>query len=110
MHMQKHNNDTLALIRLSEIVSLAEFLSVDTISVRNTEPIYPVTVGEKIACYALDIVLLHEWSSDETEQAVAPLEEALQQLDTGVDKPAVWNDLFIANSALKAYLQSKPQK
>lgn len=108
--MKNHNNDILALIRLSEVVSLAEFLSVGIISVRNTEPMYPVTVGEKNACYALDIVLLHEWSSDKTKQAVAPLEEALQQLDAGVDKPAVWNDLFIANSALKAYLQSKPQK
>lgn len=108
MHTQ--NYDHVTLVRLSEIVSFAEFLSVDTVSIRNTEPVYPVTIGEKIACYALDIILLHEWSSDETEQIVSPLEDALQQLDTGVDRPNTWNDLFIANTTLKKYLEQSEQQ
>jgi hypothetical protein len=104
--MKLQKEDYTTLVRLSEIVSFAEFLSIETVSIRNTEPIYPVTVGEKIACYALDIALLHEWSSTEAEYVSEPLIDALQQLDTGVDRPDTWHSLFIANDALKTYIEN----
>lgn len=103
--MKSYDNDYSTLIRLSEIVSFAEFLTTDTVSIQNTEPVYPVTVGEKIACYALDIILLHDWSSKEAEDIAESLQEALHLLDTGVDRPDTWNALFIANTSLKAYLE-----
>lgn len=106
--MQRHENDHSELIRLSEIVSFAEFLSVETVSVRNTEPVYPVTIGEKLVCYALHPLLTHEWSSSEVEQVADPLEDALHLLDTGVDRPDTWRSLFTANAALKAYLERPP--
>ena len=103
--MKSHNNDYLTLVRLSQTVSLAEFLSIETVAVRNTKPEYPVTIGEKIVCYALHPLLTHEWSSHEAEIICEPLEDSLSLLDTGVDRPEAWSDLFVANTALKAYLE-----
>lgn len=109
-HMEPCNNDYSVLVRLSEIVSFAEFLSIKTVAVRNLEPKYPMTIGEKIVCYVLHPLLLHEWSSREAEKICEPLEESLFLLDTGVDRPDAWNDLFVANIALKEYLEKPPKQ
>lgn len=100
-------HETTLLVRLSEIVSFAEYLPMEMIAQRNTEPKYPVTVGELLASYALDIVLRYEWKVPENEYIVEPLLDALNTLDTGVDQPKARGALFEANSELKKYLDSK---
>lgn len=103
--MELPNDDHLTLVRLSEMISFAEFLSVETVAVPNTEPNSPVTIGEKLVSYALHPLLTHEWSSHKAEKICEPLEDSLSLLDTGVDRPETWNDLFAANLALKEYLE-----
>lgn len=101
-------DDLVQLYRLSEIVSFAEYLPLDLIAQRNAEPVYPVTIGELLVTFALDIVLVYEWESESCENAAEPLESILNQLDTGVDRPEVWKDLFKANAALIARLKHTP--
>lgn len=77
------------------------------ITQHNSEPKYPVTIGELLASYTLSIILRHEWESEENEYIVDPLLNALNQLDTGVDRPNVWKELFEANKRLREYLDNK---
>ena len=99
--------ETALLIRLSEMVSFAEYLPLEVIAQRNPEPEYPVTVGELLASYILNIVLRHEWQLEKNEYVAEPLLNVLGQLDMGVDRPDMWKDLFEANSELRKYLQSE---
>lgn len=94
------------LIRLSEIVSFAESLPLDIICQRNTEPKYPVTIGELLVSYALNIVIRHDWELNENEYIVEPLINCLTQLDMGVDRPDAWKELFTANNQLKDYINN----
>lgn len=98
-------HETSLLIRFAEIVSFAEDLPLDILVRRHSEPIYPVTIGEHLVSHALGIVLRHNWESEENERVVGPLIETLHQLDTGVDRPGVWKELFAANRDLLEYLE-----
>ena len=100
------SRETVILMRLSEMISFAEYLPLEMLTERNTEPKYPVTIGEHVVNYALDIVLRHEWESSDNEYMAEPLLNALHQLDAGVDKPEVWKDLFRANAELTEYLRN----
>ncbi len=97
------------LYRLSEIISFAEYLPMEMISKRNTEPIYPVTIGELLVSYGLDIALHQdqEWKSELFENVVDSIVSILGQLDMGVDRPDVWRELFAANTELKELLRQK---
>lgn len=103
----KTSYEVTVLLRLSEMVSFAEYLPLDLITQRNPEPTYPVTIGELLANYTISIILQHKWESEENERIAEPLFDALNQLDTGVDRPAVWKELFEANKKLQEYLERK---
>ena len=98
------SNEIILLHRLSEMISFAEYLSIDVVSRRNTQPVYPVTIGELLVNYTLDPLLHHEWESAEYEAKADPLFDCLQELDMGVDRPDVWKELFAANVELKKFL------
>lgn len=100
--------ETNLLTRASEIISFAEYLPIEMITVRNTEPKYPVTIGELLVNYALDIVIRQgeDWASKEHEYNAELLMELLSTLDMGVDKPDVWQKLFEANREVAEFLKN----
>mgnify|MGYP000901985090 FL=1 len=90
--------DSEVLTSALAILNFAKTLSTDTLAVRNTEPIYPVTVGEHVVAYVLSLLLQHDWQEVRLGTIAEELIEILSQLDTGVDKPVVWQELFeVAN-------------
>ena len=112
MH-KKPNNDLTQLIAIHSVVNFAETLPMETLTLRNREPVYPVTIGENIASYVLRLVLEGKWQNEGDEQAITEIESILSQLDMGVDKPQEWQNLFRANKALGVYLRghiSRPRR
>lgn len=53
---------------------------------------YPQTKGERIVVEALDLLLNQDWVDD--DPILDDMTSVLGQLDTGVDKPWAWQELF----------------
>lgn len=53
---------------------------------------YPQTEGEHIVSEALDLLLSQDWVDD--DPVLDEMTSVLGQLDTGVDKPQDWQELF----------------
>lgn len=102
---EKNTADIRHLVEIHTLINFAENLSVETVAVANIEPVYPVTVGEKLVNYVLHIVLTSEWIYDASEDAVGEISDILNQLDTGVDSIDKWQMLFDANKKLGLYIQ-----
>ena len=104
--MINESDDQVRLNTIYSILSFAESLPIELVSKANTEPVYPVTVGERITSYVLDQVLQSEWRDERGDHIIGEIEEILNQLDIGVDKPHEWHNLFLANKALGKHLHS----
>ena len=88
------SNDTSVLQAAISVLNFAESLPIEQLAERNTKPAYPVTIGERLVSYTLQLLLTHEWGDDEAEALADEMESVLSQLDTGVDKPDEWRALF----------------
>ena len=77
-------------------IEVAKSLRPEDLVRRNNEPTYPVTTSELIVSHTLHLLLTHEWQRDENEWDMSDILNSLQLLDTGVDKPQVWQELFDA--------------
>lgn len=77
-------------------IEVAKSLRPEDLARRNDEPVYPVTTSELIVSNTLHLLLTHEWQRDENEWDMSDILNSLQLLDTGVDKPQVWQELFDA--------------
>jgi len=53
---------------------------------------YPQTESERIVVKALDLLLDQEWVDD--DPLLSEILDVLGQLDTGVNKPWAWQELF----------------
>src|SRR4051812_31763953 len=94
-------NDSKVINSALAILDFAESLPLEMITVPNSEPIYPVTIGENLVAYTLGLLLPHEWSSDETEQLVDEIESCLSRLDMGVSDEVDWQALFEAKNRMR---------
>lgn len=97
-------NDIKVITSAIAIINFAESLPLETITVSNSEPAYPVTIGENLVAYTLGLLLPHDWSSDETEQLVEEIESCLSRLDMGVSDEADWRALFEAKNRLSGHM------
>jgi len=100
------NSPIYRLVEVSSIISFAETLPLECVALPNNEPLYPVTTGERLASYILHLIQMEDWP-EEGRALVDEIEEIIVQLDTGVDKPDAWRDLYDANAALKAYIRGR---
>ncbi len=99
-----YRSDTHKLVAIHGMIDFAEHLPAETLTLRNTEPVYPFTPAERLVNYVLHLAIANEWQNEEDEQAIDEITSILSQLDTGVDKPQEWQELFRANKALGEYL------
>lgn len=100
------NNEIILLHRANELVLFAESLPFELVITPNTEPVYPVTVGEHLVNDALHILITHDWESDELMGIAGPITNCLIQLDTGVGRPGLWRELFAENQKLGQFLSN----
>lgn len=86
------------------VLDFAQGLPMSMLTERHIEDRYPSTPGEHIVAYVLGLLLPHDWQDDKIESLTDRLVEPLSQLDTGVDKEAVWQDLFSAAAQVRLSL------
>lgn len=99
-----YETDRSALIAANEVIKFAEQLPIDILTTRNHEPKYPVTASERLVSYVLSLLLSKQWEDARSETIITDIESILSQLDTGVDAPLEWTNLFEANHRLDDYL------
>lgn len=89
-----HLTDQQIISSILAVIDFAKTLSIDQLTLRRNTQTYPDTIGEHITSYCLGLLLSHEWQSESNEDGVDAILSLLSLLDTGVDRPETWQELF----------------
>lgn len=87
------------------ILDFAQGLPADILIERSNLDNYPSAIGEHIVAYALGLLLPHAWDDDELSSLADRITEPLSQLDTGIDKANVWQELFRVAAEVRTSLE-----